>query len=361
MIDKIWIQGFRNIADSLLSFDSKGTTLIYGENNQGKTSVLEAIYVALTGKSPIEESIGRCVSFSKETFCIGMDVYIENKKERIYVKVDKNGIYSAEKDQKKIGSTALKNKIWVIFFSSEDCYLLKESPDFRRKELDWFCSQIFPEFKKLKSNFESTLKQRNAALKEENVSQEKVFFWNDLFILYSSQLVKLRQKGLEKIQEQLTRIERDTFLDQKGLKLQYLIHRKEEYVENYSEYLKEKLIHGFLKESAAHYTLYGPNRDDFELYLEQKPFQRYYSRGIQKMVSLWLKWAQLHSIFKEKGRYPILLLDDVFSEMDKRTKKRALANMDEKTQVIYTTISKEDESLFSKVKLYGVQDGKYES
>ncbi len=359
MLKKLWSKGFRNLKECVLEF-SDASYVIVGENNQGKTSLLESIYVAICGRSPIEDDRAVLVSWYEDHLFLGLDFDDHHKTHRVSSKITKDGVPSISLDNRPMSlSNGIQDMCWIEFIGSDDWKLFKESPSYRRSSIDAFCIRYFPQFQHLKKKYDGIIRQKNRLLSLFPVDESQLDIWNQYLLEYAVKIVQYRQEGLYVLQEKIKEIGLSQGQDWiHTMHILYQFQKKDSAKEiSYSTYLHHKITQGKAKEIQAKLSLYGPHRDDFDLYVHDRSFHKYHSRGIQKMVSLWFKWAHFFLLEEISERFPILLLDDTFSEMDFKTKKMALANMDQKIPIFYTTIQESDKDLFDKRCLLQVKEG----
>ncbi len=356
MIKKLWIKQFRNLSETVIELEEGKNVLILGQNNQGKTNFLEAVSVVFSGKSPLEKDFNCFIPFSGTESVVGTLVDDGIKTEKIFVKVTDAGV-SGFYDQKPFKSyVGLKKRFPVVFFSSDFVHTFRESPAERRHQIDEFCSAFFPEYSSLFIKFEKAVKQKNKLLKE-NPDKSLVEFWNVTLADLSSKLVNFRLKGLIVLQDEYSRI-MDNFNSKipKKLHINYQFSGAES-VDKYQDTLLKKLGENIEKEIYAGYCLYGAHRDDYSLIADDKNLFQFYSRGVNKSVAFILKIAQFNCISRLTGLFPILLLDDSFSEVDDSLKTLVLSRILDKGQVFYSTILESDKHIFKDFMCFNIENG----
>ncbi|MFZ5366080.1 MAG: DNA replication/repair protein RecF [Patescibacteria group bacterium] len=333
LLKQLRLSDFRNYSQKEFSF-SEGTTLIVGPNTSGKTNLLEGIYLLATGKS---------FRAGLESEMIAYDQDLSRVKGRILNKgrtdleiILTRGEVLGEKVAKKkyqvngISKRAVDfvGKLRAVYFGPEDLDLVTNSPSLRRKYLDSVLSQVDREYSRSALSYEKGLRQRNRLLeriRDEGASRSQLLFWNQLLIKNGEYITRKREEFIEFINS----VQYSVF----SFKLEYdksIISPAR--LEDYAE-----------EEVAAGVTLVGPHRDDFTFThpvcdrLTHRDLSAYGSRGEQRLSILWLKLAELEFISEKVGERPILLLDDIFSELDKKHRKLVLEIIPSQQTIITTT------------------------
>ena len=321
---------------------NKNTNIFIGKNAQGKTNLLEAIYICATGKSFRTNRDKEIINFNKEQAYIGVKMNIGRYERFIEVKMDR------EKTKRiRVNKTELKNYkelhsgLNVVIFSPEDLKLVKEGPQERRNFLDTEISQIKPIYNYNMTRYNKVLFQRNNLLRS-NKFQKDI---KPLLEIFDVQLAKL---GTEIIIErnnyinELSKICKVTHnkitLSNEDLELKYLTNIKmfDDKLEIERNYI-EKLHKGMEKDIESRSTHLGPHRDDIAITINNKDLKTYGSQGQQRTVVLSIKLSEVELIKKERGMYPILLLDDVFSELDEERRKYLIKSFRDMQTIITVT------------------------
>lgn len=362
MLLKLWIKGFRNLKEVVIDFKFGRPFVIFGENNQGKTNFLESIYVLIHGASTLDDKVENWVSLGEKQALLGADFIYEGQVKRLYTKVTDEGKKWGTLEGKPLKSyKALKPILRAEFISSDVIRIFKESPEYRRKELDKFCSAYFPEYGIALKKYERLIKQKNAALKQ-LLSPSQIQFWNTQLILAASVLIPMRIEALNQIKtvlSDLLNLEEFPFLQEqvKTIALPYKFSWNRSDVFDLQS-LEDKLQQNIHKELQVGHSLYGPHRDDFEVIMNGKNLFDFYSRGVNRLVAVLLKLAQLQLIEQREGIFPLLLLDDTFSEIDPVVKQRVVSLLEKKKRaLVYTSVLQEDHRLFTEPQVFKMQLG----
>jgi DNA replication and repair protein RecF len=333
-INKIKLQNFRNYNEQEINLN-KSINVFYGDNAQGKTNILEAIFLCTFGKSFRTNKEKELIKLGKDN----ANVIIE------YEKKDRDGKISISiSDKKQILVNGIKIKklsellgnINIVIFTPDDINILKGGPALRRRFLDMMIGQLKPNYVYTLNMYIKTLEQRNNYLrqiKEENKPENLLDIWDEKLIEYADIIYKYRKEFIDKIKKKINIIHKKITDEKEEINIQYISNCESKEV--YSELLKQRrkldIIKGF--------TTKGIHRDDFEIYINNKELSIYGSQGQNRTAILSLKLSELQVIYDEIEEEPILLLDDFMSELDINRRKNFLNNI-KNTQVIITCAEK---------------------
>ena len=341
-LKKLYLLHFRNYDNLLLTLHN-GINIIYGENAQGKTNLLESIYVLAMTKSHrsfIDNNlIQNGSSYSQIKGQLHQDdidntyeVIIENKKKSI--KINDNTIKSV--------SDYISN-INIIIFYPDDLDLIKSSPLIRRRFINSELGQLDGKYLNILSDYNKILKMRNDYIKliNQGESYDENYFniITDYYIDKSIKLYQERYNFINLLNEQVEKI----FKNISGLSNFHILYKNSFDFDSSDDadkmriQMKNKIKNSYATEIRLKSTLFGPHKDDLEFYIDTKEVKNYGSQGQQRMAVLAIKLSEIE-IFKNKtGNYPILLLDDVFSELDYMKKNNLLNYIRDNVQTIITT------------------------
>ncbi len=333
-IKKIELHNFRNYSKQEINLN-KNVNVFYGDNAQGKTNILEAIFLCAFGKS---------FRTNKEKELVKLDtnnanIIIE------YEKKDRNGNVSISiSDKKQILVNGIKIKklsellgnINIVIFTPDDINILKGVPALRRKFLDMMIGQLKPNYVYTLNMYLKTLEQRNNYLrqiKEEKKPEELLDIWDEKLIEYADVIYNYRKEFIDKIKNKINIIHSKITDKKEKIDIKYISNcvSKESYLELVKTRRKLDIIRGF--------TTKGIHRDDFEIYINNRELSIYGSQGQNRTAILSLKLSELQVIYDEIEEEPILLLDDFMSELDVNRRKNFLNNISN-TQVIITCAEK---------------------
>ena len=329
LIKSISLTNFRNHTTYFLECKPT-TTLILGENGCGKTSVLEAIYISTQGKSfrATDPDI-----IKRNTPGYSIELECDNG-EKILVSSDGKTKTFKIKD-KKSKRLGLKNKYPVILFLPSDLNLVSGAPSRHRDYFDRFFSTLDPEYSTAISKYEKALKQRNLLLKQEYLDPTSLFSWNVLLSKYGTIIKNLRTSFVENINQNLTPTYHTIADNKDEVVLDYITEIKDLTENEYLNILEKN----FKKDHLVGHTTFGIHKDDFEFIFNQKIADGSASRGETRSIILALKFIEARTVADKLKKQPIILLDDVFSELDNK-RREALINNFKNHQVIITSVEK---------------------
>lgn len=335
-IKKIKINNFRNYKSQEINLE-KNINIFYGENAQGKTNIIEAIFLSSMGKSFRAKKDKEMIMLGEEKSNIEIE----------YEKTDRDGKIKIELGNKKIvyingikikKLSELLGKINVVIFTPDDINILKGGPQNRRRFLDIMISQLRPNYMYNLNLYLKTLEQRNNYLrqiKEENKDENMLDIWDEELSNYAINIYSYRKEFIEKIKNKIKNIHSEITNNKEEIEIEYLSEciSKEKYLELLKQRRKLDIIKG--------YTTKGIHRDDFNIYINKKELGIYGSQGQHRTAILSLKLSELNIVKDEIGESPILLLDDFMSELDEKRRKNFLEKIND-VQVIITCTEKID-------------------
>ena len=333
-IKELEIKNFRNYDYEKINFN-KNINVLYGENAQGKTNILESIFICSMGKSFRTNKDKELIKFNKESSVININFENKNREGNIKIELsDKKQIYVNKIKQKKLSE--LLGNINVVMFTPDDIEILKGGPQKRRKFLDIMISQIKPNYMHILSLYLKTLEQRNNYLRQiklENKDENLLEIWDEKLVEYGNKIYEYRNAFIEKILNKLNIIHKEITDNKEEINIEYFsdCKNKKDFLELLKERRKLDIIKGF--------TTKGIHRDDFVIYINNKEISVYGSQGQNRTAMLSLKITELNIIYDEIGEYPILLLDDFMSELDINRRNKMLENINN-IQVIITCTEK---------------------
>lgn len=323
------VQNFRTHSDFILEIGEK-STLISGANGSGKTSLLEAIYFALQGTSFRSSDKEILRNDGSSWFRIDL----KDSKDSLRTIIFNNAVQKSKKqflvDGNKKARLSANLRIPVVLFEPDDLQLLSGSPTRRRNFLDYFLSQIFPSFQLALARYNKALKQRNNLLKRDNVSKDELFPWNLILAEYGAEIISKRQDFLELLNSKIEEVYFEISGVKDEIEIDYLGEKvsKNEILAILSENIERDQILG--------YTNFGPHKHDIQFIFNKKPAQNVASRGENRSLVLALKFIETDILADLTSKRPIVLLDDVFSELDD-DRQKLLTKHFSKYQTIITS------------------------
>ena len=356
-IKEIRLSGFRNFKKKRVQF-SDNTTVILGPNASGKTNILESIYLLSTGKSyrarleeemvnhnsevarveglltarkDFSEDYGKNVIDSKDAI---HSVKLEVILTRGEITIGENPKRLGKVPKKKLLVNGVPRRLFnfsgnlrIVLFGPWDMDLVTESPSIRRRFMDFVLGQVDREYRRASLSYEKGLRQRNRLLlriRDEGIQRSQLLFWDKLLIRNGNYISLKRAEFIEFVNGTKD-------FNNEDFSLEY----------DKSVISQARLDQYAQEEVASATTLVGPHRDDFCFFLKKnskaRDLSRYGSRGEQRMGVLWLKLAELLFIEDASGEKPVLLLDDIFSELDHEHRDVVMKVVRESDQVIITT------------------------
>ena len=350
-IKNIKIKNFRNYNQEEINLE-KNINIFYGENAQGKTNIIEAIFLCSLGKSFRAKKDNEMIKLNEKNAIVEIEYEKSDRDGKIKIEIgNKKNIYLNGIKIKKLSE--LLGNLNIVIFTPDDINILKGGPQNRRRFLDIMISQLRPNYMHILNLYLKTIEQRNKYLrqiKEEHKDENLLEIWDEKLAEYAVKIYEYRKEFIEKIIKKINIIHKNITNGEEQIELEYITEcdNKEKYLQLLKERRKLDIIKGF--------TTKGIHRDDFVIYINKKEIKIFGSQGQNRTAMLSLKLAELQVIYDEIGEYPILLLDDFMSELDRTRRKNFLENI-EGTQVIITGTEKLDiENL--KYLEYNVSNGK---
>ena len=353
-IKSLEINGFRNLKKTALELDSQTKVFaLVGENGHGKTNLLEAIFLLAISKSFRTRENEDLIGFD-EDFCslkaeveqgsdtLTLELIITRQPPRKVLKI--NGV------QKK--AAEFMGNLNTVFFSPDDIGMIHLSPSVRRRYLDLLLSQLDRDYLETSLKYQQALKQRNSLLKriaDEQAKEEELLFWDGQLADLGLKIMTKRLEIIENIN-----VKASSYYHQVSDQSDELLIQYKPSVEGD---LLEALKKGHSRDIATGSTNKGPHRDDLAFLCNGHDMAAFASRGEWRSLVLTLKFSEIDLLKESKGFYPILLLDDVFSELDEKRQK-VLFNVLKNTQTFITTTHPEFLDVIEGGKeVYSVKDG----
>ena len=350
-IKKIKIKNFRNYESEEINLE-KNINIFYGQNAQGKTNIIESIFLCSLGKSFRTKKDKEMIKLNEQNALVEVEYEKSDRDGKIKIEIgNKKNIYLNGIKIKKLSE--LLGNLNIVIFTPDDINILKGGPQNRRRFLDIMISQLRPNYMHILNLYIKTMEQRNNYLrqiKEEHKDENLLEIWDEKLAEYAIKIYDYRKEFIEKIIKKLDIIHKNITNEEEQIELEYVTEcdSKEKYLKLLKERRKLDIIKGF--------TTKGVHRDDFMIYINKKDIKIFGSQGQNRTAMLSLKLAELQVIYDEIGEYPILLLDDFMSELDKTRRKNFLENI-EGTQVIITGTEKLDIENLEYLE-YNVSNGK---
>ena len=352
-INKLQLVNFRNYDHCSVAFD-KMVTVFYGKNGQGKTNILESIFYSAFGLSHRTNKEDEMVKFSSEGMAVLLDFAKEDGSHSIHMKrFTENGKYHKEIkiDGKKTTAKDHYSFLNTVMFSPEDLQIIKGDPSLRRRFMDMEISQTDPVYYALLVRYRRLIKQRNSLLKgirDHNQPQEPLTAWDEELADTAAQILIKRLDNLRKLKEIAIPVFHILSDKIDSLEIKYemkgndgeLFYPEEEKIDNMKDFYIESLKKRRFKDIMQGSTGIGIHRDDLKTYINEADSRSFASQGQQRCCALALKLSQIEYVKKVSGEYPVLLLDDVMSELDQYRRNQLIGFINDKVQTIITVNDK---------------------
>lgn len=329
-ITKVRIRNFRSHKDSEYIF-LDNVNIISGKNGAGKTTILEAIHYSFRGVS-FKATDKDILKHNQPWWSI--EAILTNNKIR---KISYNSQVLQKRKKFIIDDNIFyrmptKNKLPVVLFEPDHLRLLNGSPQRRRQFIDNFICQIDPGYQNTLNKYERALKQRNTILKNLNNKKDDLFVWDMALCEYGSEIINQRILFIERINKQIS----DIYKNISGTKDIITVHYSNTLIDNIKDRLFKDLDSNYNKDKILGFTTTGPHRHDVFFYINDSPALSVASRGEIRTILLSLKYLEVVLIEEISKQSPIILLDDVYSELDD-DRQKGISQLTSKNQVIITT------------------------
>jgi len=354
-ITNLQLKNYRNIKSVSIA-PAPGINVLYGDNAQGKTNLLESIYVCATGRS-------HRTARDRDLICVDSDAA------QIKMAVDRDGLISHVDMQIRAKGEGMKAAAIdgvpitrlgdllgitnIVIFSPEDLSLIKAGPNLRRRFMDMELCQIYPNYYHNLRQYYRVLKQRNNLLKslQRSGSQSDLDIWDEQLAEYGIKIMAYRRDFFIKIQNIAAQIHADITANKENLEIIY----KKNIDENR---FQERLTRGRDFDISRGTTAHGIHRDDAQVLINGRDAQKFASQGQQRTAALAMKLSEISLIYEETNHQPVLLLDDVLSELDSGRQRYLLSKIGG-LQVFLTATGIGDlaDVVDGDVLIYNVRDG----
>lgn len=334
-LEKLILNNFRNYNNQEIELIN-GINFFEGDNAQGKTNIIEAIYMCAFGKSYRTIKDIEVVKFN-EDFCRVNLIYKKNNiKNEIEIYIDKNNKKQIKKNDIKI--TKLSNhvgEIPIVIFSPDSLNIVKGSPAKRRSFIDMICSQLSKSYLINLQEYNKCLKIKNSMLKNDNIDKNYIYVLHEKMSEYIYNIVKYREDVIKKIFNKAKKIHNDITNNKESIDLVYITDFLNFEKEKIKDILDSHLYIDILRKSSVK----GIQKDDISIKINNMEVQKYGSQGQNRTVMLVLKLANFEVLKEIKEEEPILLLDDIMSELDENRINFLLKYIENYQSIITTTDS----------------------
>lgn len=364
-LETIELSGFRNYQETALTF-SDGVNVFLGQNAQGKTNMMESIYFLALARSHRTTSDKELINWEADFTRVSGKINSKGSTFPLAISLSNKGKQAKVNhlEQKKLSQYV--GHLNIILFAPEDLELVKGSPAVRRQFIDRELGQMSAVYLHHLVSYQEILKQRNQYLKEYKASQSFDLVYLDILTeqlaTEGAEVLERRLNFTEKLNEWATPIQQDISQGKEKLDIQYkttLSLSNDSQKSSIYRQLLDKYEESKQRELDRGTTIIGPHRDDLVFYVNDKNIQTYGSQGQQRTTALSVKLAEIELMKEMTGEYPVLLLDDVLSELDNHRQTHLLKTIEKKVQTFLTTTSLDgvDTNLLNEPKIFHVSAG----
>lgn len=362
-INNCYLLNFRNFDNLNIKFLDK-INIITGPNAVGKTNILEGVYFSAKGKSFKAVNQENLIKFDKDESFIRTDINSDGLEEKIEVKLSRNGQKVIRINENKIDTMKqLRTFFDIVTFTPEDIKIIKETKSYRRNFVDEVISGILPGFNIALIKYNNILNQRNILLKNQNREKyfkEQIIASTRQMAEEGAKILKVRSKYIRIIEEFAKTIHIRLTDESEELSILYNGQWEDCYndMENNYKMLMEKMLNSLEKDLYRGFSSVGPHRDNIEILINNMDSRVFLSQGQQRTLILTLKLAQLKMFHDIKEIGPVILLDDVFSELDENRTNYLLNEIKDYQSIITATSESFIDGYDGEYRVFELQDSK---
>ncbi len=329
-IKTIKLENFRNLNKEIIEF-SEDCNIIIGDNAQGKTNIIEAIYLCSRGKS-FRSKDSNLIKREEKKAKIIIEFYKNNRNQQIEIEIFNNKKKTILINGVKISKyTELFGVLNIVFFSPDDLSIIKNGPAERRKFIDREIASVDKNYLRNLIYYYKIISQRNKLIKNQNRELNLIAVYNEQLALYAEKLIKKRQHYIKKIENYAGEIHKKLSNNKENLTITY-----KQTIENNKQNIIKQLEDNLEQDIKYGYTRIGPHKDDFIININNQNSRIFASQGQQRTAALSLKLSEIKLFESEMQQKPILLLDDVMSELDSQRQTMIIKEI-KNIQTILTT------------------------
>ncbi len=343
-IKRVCLKDFRNYELQELDL-SAGTNILLGENAQGKTNALEAMYLLAVGKSHRTNHDLDLVRFNQPVAQVDANLVVHGREQAVSVRIGSTGKRATVNGVAQSKMTQFVGRFQVVLFAPEDLALVKGAPGLRRRFLDVELAQTQSAYLHHLSRYSKILAQRNSFLKRDLLDEALLDTLDEQLVQSGVEVIVRRLRFLHKLRGFAADTYKAVSDGRERLRIDYVSNVAEAQISENPDPMR--LNESFYKTLVAKrasdrhhgFTSIGPHRDDLLFHLDDKPVHGFASQGQQRSIALALRLAEIDFIHDEVGEFPVLLLDDVLSELDDVRQTGLVLSMSDKVQTVITTTS----------------------
>ena len=359
-IKELKLKNYRNYKDLTIDFDER-VNLITGQNAQGKTNLIESLYMSSMGRSFRTARDSEMIMFGEDSSYIKVLAQKEYTDTKVEIVLRPDSRKAVKKDGTVVRRTAdLLDNIIIVVFSPDDLRIVKDEPEKRRKFIDRELSQIKPAYFDAYMKYRRALMERNSYLKNDKIEESMLDIWDDGLIRYGAVIMKYRDDFIKELSDISGNIHSSITNGKEKVRLKYDpdIDLAGD-IKTQEEFISRQLIASRENDIRRRTTTRGPHKDDISFIIDNINVRNFGSQGQQRTSALSLKLAELEIIRKETGENAILLLDDVMSELDEERREYLIRALSE-NQIFITTTDIDDSLIraYPDAKTIHVKEGK---
>ena len=336
-VEKAILENYRNYVSETITF-REGLNVVCGSNAAGKTNLMESIFVAAIGRSPRTKNDKELIRMGENKAYIHLDIEKKFRAHRIHVEIDRAEGKTVNVDGAKISRLGeLIGLLTVVYFSPDELKMIKEAPQERRRFMDLSLSQESKPYYVTLSKYNALLAQRNKLMKMSDFAEfsTTAFIWESQMAEAAADIIMKRREFIEKIGRSADEYHRRIAGEGEDITLIYEPCVEETDRNGIKNAVLKKLEESHEKDYELGYTTVGVHREDFNITSKGIDLRKYGSQGQQRTAALVIKLAEIEYYYAESGEKPVLLLDDVLSELDEK-RRTALLESTAGTQTIIT-------------------------
>ena len=357
---RLTLTDFRNYQEQTLEF-GEGINILFGDNAQGKTNVLEAVYLFSMGKANRAHRDSELIRHGQEQAALTLEFFDGERELTAQMQLFKNRRKQVALNEVPIRKNSeLVGRFRVVYFGPEYLGLVKEGPKIRRKNLDILISQLRPRYFSALSDAKKLVESKNALFKMDKPNLSMLGILNEKLSSVAAELIAYRTEYINKIGSYAAALQKEISGGKETLELRYLSCIGDTAgmaIPQIKEKLLQKLTDSQRRELDARESVVGPHREDIGYYINGQDAKLFASQGQQKTVVLAQKLSEVALIQEETGDLPVLLLDDIMSELDKK-RQSFILNHTRDMQILITCTDVDGFALTEDATLFHVEDGR---
>jgi DNA replication and repair protein RecF len=360
LLESLEVHNFRNLSGRIVW--GAGLNIIYGDNGQGKTNWLEAIYLLATTKSFRTQRLQETIRFDEDLAVVRGRVAQSLEVHRDMQVNLRGATKSISVNGKREPVTRYLGQLHAIAFTADELNIVRGGPDARRKFLDRGVISLHPSYVQTLADYNHVIKQKNRLLQDASESElsfdrtvELVAPWNEQLVRLSTEIHSARTDYIERLNAVLER----RLFEKEDISIRYVSALEGKgNLDEYQALITERLQFRLQAEIASGYALIGPHRDDMEILFDGRDMRAFGSSGQQRSALIILDLANVSVYYSWHNEYPLFLIDDVDAELDRKRINRLLEYLEGRTQTFITT-SKESlvEQFVEQANIYHVSKG----